>query len=76
MRPDLNGLWVCPSIPSEWKEMTMEKSFRGKKLHITVKNPDGKESGFKEFYINGKKADQPYVPESELLEENEIELVM
>ena len=20
MRPDLNGLWVCPAIPSEWKD--------------------------------------------------------
>lgn len=76
MRPDLNGLWVCPAIPSEWKEITMDKVFRGKKLHITVKNPDGKEGGFKEFYINGKKADKPYVPADEMQDENEIILVM
>ncbi len=76
MRPDLNGLWVCPAIPSEWKEITMDKVFRGKKLHITVKNPDGKEGGFKEFYINGKKTDKPYVPADEMQDENEIILVM
>ncbi len=76
MRPDLNGLWVCPAIPSDWKEMTMDKVFRGKKLHITVKNPDGAEGGFKEFYVNGVKMDKPYVAEAEMKDENEILLVM
>ena len=76
MRPDLDGLWVCPAIPSDWKEITMDKVFRGKKLHIIVKNPDGKESGYKEFYINGKKAEKPYVPAEEMQDENEIILVM
>ena len=76
MRPDLNGLWVCPAIPSDWKEMTMDKVFRGKKLHITVKNPNGKEGGFSEFYLNGSKLDTPYVPAADMLEENEVVLVM
>ena len=76
MRPDLDGLWVCPSISSDWKEMTMDKTFRGKKLHITVKNPNGRESGFTEFYINGQKAEKPYVPAADMKDENEILLVM
>ncbi|MBQ9136981.1 MAG: N,N'-diacetylchitobiose phosphorylase [Lachnospiraceae bacterium] len=76
MRPDLNGLWVCPAIPSDWKEMTMDKVFRGKKLHITVKNPNGKEGGFSEFYLNGNKLDTPYVKAADMLDENEVVLVM
>ncbi|MBQ7780983.1 MAG: N,N'-diacetylchitobiose phosphorylase [Lachnospiraceae bacterium] len=76
MRPDLNGLWVCPAIPSDWKEMTMDKVFRGKKLHITVKNPNGKEGGFTEFYLNGNKLDAPYVAAADMLDENEVVLVM
>jgi len=76
MRPDLDGLWVCPAIPSNWKEMTMTKTFRGKKLNITVKNESGAESGFREFYLNGTKLDQPYVPAKEMKEENEVVLVM
>ncbi|MBO5166841.1 MAG: N,N'-diacetylchitobiose phosphorylase [Lachnospiraceae bacterium] len=76
MRPDLNGLWVCPAIPSDWKEMTMDKVFRGKKLHITVKNPNGKEGGFTEFYLNGNKLDAPYVVAADMLDENEVVLVM
>ena len=76
MRPDLDGLWVCPSVPSDWKEFTMDKVFRGKKLHITVKNPNGAESGCKEFYLNGVKLDQPYVAEKDMKDENEVLVVM
>jgi len=76
MRPDLNGLWVCPSVPSDWKEFTMDKVFRGKKLHITVKNPNGAESGCKEFYLNGVKLDQPYVAEKDMKDENEVVVIM
>jgi cellobiose phosphorylase len=76
MRPDLNGLWVCPAVPSDWKEFTMDKTFRGKKLHITVQNPNGKEGGFSKFTLNGKELDSPYVPAEDMLDENEVVLVM
>ena len=52
------------------------KVFRGKKLIITVKNPDGAEGGYKEFYVNGVKKDDNYVVASELKDMNEITLVM
>ncbi len=76
MRPDLNGLLIAPSIPSEWKEFSIEKSFRGKKLNIKVQNPNGAESGFKEFYVNGVKLEKNYLPESMMKEINDILLVM
>ena len=44
IRPDLDGLRVAPTIPSDWKEMTMEKNFRGKKIVIKVENPNGAHS--------------------------------
>jgi hypothetical protein len=34
MRPDLHGIKIAPSIPSDWKELEIEKDFRGRKLHI------------------------------------------
>ena len=40
MRPDFYGLRIAPSIPAEWDGFTVEKDFRGKHLHIEVKNPD------------------------------------
>ena len=76
MRPDLNGLLIAPSIPSEWKEFSIEKSFRGKKLSIKVQNPNGAQSGFREFYVNGVKLEKNYIPESTMKETNDILLVM
>lgn len=76
MRPDLNGLTVAPSIPSDWKEFSIDKNFRGKKLNIKVQNPNGAESGYKEFYLNGEKLDKNYIPESMMKDVNEVVLVM
>lgn len=76
MRPDLDGLLVAPAIPSEWKEFSMRKVFRGKVLNIKVENPNGAQSGYKEFYLNGKKLERNYLPADMLQEENEVLLVM
>ena len=76
IRPDLDGLRVAPSVPSDWKEFTMEKVFRGRKVVIKVENPDGAESGYKEFYINGEKQEDNYIPESKLTDVTEVRLVM
>ena len=76
MRPDLNGIRIAPSISSEWKEVAIEKTFRGKKLNITIQNPNGAESGFKEFYVNGERYDDNYLPESKMKDVNDVLLVM
>lgn len=76
MRPDLYGLRIAPSIPSDWKEITIKKVFRGKSLNIRVENKDGAEGGYKEMYLNGVKQEDNYIVESSLKEENEILLVM
>ncbi len=76
MRPDLDGLWIAPSIPSEWKEFTIDKKFRGKTLKIQVKNESGAQSGYKELHLNGNKLENNYIPESMMLDDNNIILVM
>ena len=76
MRPDFGGLRIAPSVPSDWKNFSIEKTFRGKKLKITVENPNGKESGFSEFYVNGEKFSDNYIPESKLTAVTEVRLVM
>ena len=76
IRPDLDGLRVAPTIPSDWKEMTMEKNFRGKKIVIKVENPNGAQAGFKEFYINGEKQDDNYIPADKLTDVTEVRMVM
>ncbi len=76
VRPDLHGLRLSPSIPAAWDGFTMEKSFRGKKLHITVQNPAHKESGFTSLMLNGAAMPDNYIPADKLAAKNEIVLTM
>lgn len=76
IRPDLDGIRIAPSIPSGWKEFTMEKNFRGSKLEIKVENPNGAQSGCKEFYVNGEKFEDNYIPADKLTPVTEVRLVM
>ena len=66
MRPDANGLLIAPSIPSDWKEITIHKQFRGRKLVIRVQNPNGAQSGCRECFLNGTKLAGNYVPVDQL----------
>lgn len=72
LRPDFEGLRMNPAIPSDWKEFTMDKDFRGKKLHITVKNPNGKESGVTKLTLNGTLLQDNYIKADLLEDTNEI----
>lgn len=76
MRPDADGLHICPSIPGAWDGFTMEKSFRGKQLSITVKNPNHVQSGVASLTLNGKALEGDYVPAAALAEQNQIEVVL
>lgn len=76
MRPDFCGLRIAPAIPKAWEGFTIEKVFRGCKLHIVVKNPNHVESGFTEMKVNGKVMPDNYVPAELLTENAEIELTL
>ena len=54
----------------------MWKDFRGKKLHIRVENPDGRESGCVRLTVNGEELSGNYVPAKALTETTEIVLTM
>jgi len=76
MRPDVYGLRVAPSIPKAWDGFEITKQFRGKTLHIIVKNEGHVESGYKEMYVNGQKMEENYIPETALTDETEVLLIM
>lgn len=72
LRPDFDGIRLNPAISSDWKELTMDKDFRGKHLHITVKNPSGKESGVTKVTLNGTVLEDNYIPAGLLADTNEV----
>ena len=76
LRPDLGGLRLAPAIPASWDHLEIAKDFRGKKLHIVVENPDGRQSGCSHLHVNGTEMPDNYVPEEVLTDVTEIRLVM
>jgi cellobiose phosphorylase len=76
IRPSLHGIKIAPSIPREWKELEIDKEFRGRKLHIWVRNPHGRESGCERLLVNGRRVEGSEIPESLLTEETEIEVTL
>ena len=76
MRPDADGLHICPSIPSDWDNFTIEKNFRGKHLSITIQNPNHVQSGVSLLTLNGKNLEGDYVPANALSDNNTIEVVL
>ena len=76
LRPDFYGLKIEPAIPKAWDALEMNKDFRGRHLHIQVKNPEHVESGFKKLIVNGNEIEGNYIPEALLEEQTEIVLMM
>lgn len=76
MRPDFYGLRIAPSIPKTWDSFEIEKDFRGKHLHILVKNPAHLESGCSRLLVNGQEIKENYIPEEMMSENTYIELTM
>lgn len=76
LRPDFFGLTIEPSIPKAWEAFEIKKEFRGKQLHIQVKNPGHVETGCKKMIVNGKEIEGNYILEALLEEQTEIVLIM
>lgn len=73
MRPDFGGLRIAPSIPKEWDSFEIDKDFRNCRLHITVRNPEHAEAGFKRLTVNGVQVKENYIPAELLSAQTEIE---
>ncbi len=55
--PSYNSFVINPCLPSDWKEVTMTRAFRGDTYKVTVKNPNGVQSGVKNIIVDGKTVD-------------------
>lgn len=74
MRPDFDGLKIEPAVPADWESFEIEKDFRGKHLHIVVKNPCHVQSGCKRLVVDGKVLEGNYVPQALMKDHTEIVL--
>lgn len=76
VRPELEGLRIDPCIPKAWPGFEMKRVFRGKTLHISVKNPNGKSRGVSELKVNGRVIPGNLVAISDLSEGARIEATL
>jgi N,N'-diacetylchitobiose phosphorylase len=76
LRPELDGLRIDPCIPSTWPGFRATRRFRGRTLHIEVKNPDGVCHGIKTLALNGEPLAGSLVPADRLAAENRVVAVM
>lgn len=76
LRPTAEGLSVRPSVPSGWRELAIDRVFRGKKLHIAVENPDGAQGGDVRIVLNGEELPGCLIPAGRLREENDVRVTL
>lgn len=77
MRPTPAGLRISPAIPSAWDGFTIDKTFRGARLHITVDNSAHSEGGTRYIELNGRRIDGDFIDASALIAgDNTVNVVM
>ncbi len=76
LRPSVEGLTIDPCVPSDWKTFKMERSFRGKRIKITVENPDGVQHGVKSLAFGGETIEGNFLPLGKIQDGMEVTLRM
>jgi len=60
--PEYDGLRIDPCIPSAWSGFSVVRIFRGRRLDITVHNPNGVCKGVTEIRIDGRAVPGNLIP--------------
>lgn len=62
IRPKLDGVQLAPVMKSDWPEMSAQRLYRGTKVCMTVKNPNGVSSGIAKVTVDGKPFAESFIP--------------
>ena len=65
IQPDYEGLAVRPCLPSTAREYTVRRRFRDAEYTITVKNPEGRQTGVSSMTVDGNPVSGSVIPYSE-----------
>ena len=76
IRPQADGLWVEPSIPSHWPGYKVTRRFRHAWYQIEVKNPQHVSKGIKSLTVDGKTIEGNLVPAFNDGQTHRVEIIM
>ena len=62
IRPKLTGVQLAPVMKSEWAEMDAMRVYRGTRIRMSVKNPNGASSGIAKVVVDGKEFTDAFIP--------------
>ena len=62
VRAEYKGLLIDPCMPSHWKTASIKRTFRGAHYHVTIENPDGKQTGVSSITLDGKPVEGNILP--------------
>jgi cellobiose phosphorylase len=72
IRPKLTGVQLAPVMKSEWTEMGAMRVYRGTRIHMTVKNPNGVSSGVAKVMVDGVEFKEAFLPATYLQGKAEV----
>jgi cellobiose phosphorylase len=76
IRPEFEGLRIDPCIPKTWPGFTARRLFRGKTVHIEVKNPAGVCRGVASLTLDGRPVEGAVVPAAKVRNGSKIVAVL
>lgn len=72
LRPETDGFRLDPRIPAAWSGFTATRRFRGRTLHIEVKNPQHVNGGVFTVRVDGEELPGNFIPLERLKEDSHI----
>jgi cellobiose phosphorylase len=76
IRPEYEGLRIDPCLPPDWEGFTVERSFRGSRYRIEVRNPQRVSRGVVTVRLDGRELAGNLVPAASDGAPHTIEAVM
>ena len=76
IRPEYDGLRIDPCLPADWEGFTVERSFRGCRYRIEVRNPQHVSRGVVTVRLDGLQIEGNLVPAASDGAPHAVEVVM
>jgi len=76
IRPEIGGLRLDPCIPSTWEGFQATRIWRGKRIDITVENPNAVCRGVVALALNGQALRGSLLPLEDLTDDNQVSVVL